>query len=343
MRLSQKDLQNAVEEKIITSEQAKQLHLFWQNRATAGPIFDFSHVLYYLGGLLAIGAMSLFMNLGWESFGGWGIVGISMIYAFLGLRLCHYFRKKDYLIPAGICATFVVVLTPLAIYGLQQALGFWPDETTYRQYYRLVLWHWVYMELATLIVAAVIIYIYRSPFLVMPIAVTFWYLSMDLAPFLIGKGLTFELRALISLYFGLLMLVFAFWVDIRARKTVDYAFWLYLFGIMAFWGGLTAQNSDNEWSKLLYFIINLVMVLTGVALSRRVFVVFGAFGAVYYLGYLAREIFQDSWLFPITLTLIGLLIVFAGIGWQRNEQHYTHKLRGYLPQPLRELLENSRT
>jgi hypothetical protein len=281
MRLSQKDLQSAVEEKIITSEQAKQLHLFWQNRVVAGPTFDFSHVLYYLGGLLAIGAMSLFMNLGWESFGGWGIVGISIIYAFLGLRLCHYFQKKNYLIPAGICATFIVVLTPLAIYGLQQALGFWPDETTYRQYYRLVLWHWVYMELATLIVAAVIIYSYRSPFLVMPISVTLWYLSMDLAPFLIGKGLTFELRALISLYFGLLMLVFAFWVDIRARKTVDYAFWLYLFGIMVFWGGLTAQNSDSEWSKLLYFIINLVMVLTGVALSRRVFVVFGAFGAVY--------------------------------------------------------------
>ena len=33
-----------------------------------------AHILYYLGGLIAIGAMTLFMTLGWERFGGGGLV-----------------------------------------------------------------------------------------------------------------------------------------------------------------------------------------------------------------------------------------------------------------------------
>jgi hypothetical protein len=40
-----------------------------------------------MGGLIAIGAMTLFMNLGWESFGGWGIFFISLAYAGIGFKL----------------------------------------------------------------------------------------------------------------------------------------------------------------------------------------------------------------------------------------------------------------
>ena len=77
--------------------------------------------------MIAIGAMTLFMNLGWEKFGGIAIFFISIIYAGVGLKLTNIFSNKGYTIPGGICATFVVALTPLAIYGLQQALGVWPD------------------------------------------------------------------------------------------------------------------------------------------------------------------------------------------------------------------------
>ena len=78
---------------------------------------------------------------------------------------------------------------------------------------------------------------YRLPFLVMPIAVTLWYMSMDLTPYLFGEAdATWELRKRVSLWFGLLIVLLAFWVDIRTRHDKDYAFWLYLFGVVAFWG-----------------------------------------------------------------------------------------------------------
>lgn len=338
MKITKKNLQSAASKGIITHEQAEKLFDFLKSQPSTGPSFDFTHVLYYMGGIIAIGAMTLFMNLGWESFGGWGIFFISLAYAGIGFKFANTFQEKGHAIPAGICATFVVALTPLAIYGLQQAMGWWPDGSTYREYHRYIRWHWIFLEFGTLAVGAVIAYIYRYPFLQMPIAATLWYMSMDIAAMLSGGNPDFEFRALISLYFGLAMTLFAFWVDIRSSKSGDYAFWLYLFGVMAFWGGMTSQHSEGELSKFIYFCINLIMIGAGVVIVRRVFVIFGAIGSAIYLGHLANEVFEDSWLFPIAMTAIGLMLIYLGILWQKNEKQITRNVRRHLPSALRELL-----
>ncbi len=59
---------DAVERAIIDSDQADQLVEYFQQksidlqRQAAKPKFDFAHLLYYFGGLIAIGAMTLFMT-----------------------------------------------------------------------------------------------------------------------------------------------------------------------------------------------------------------------------------------------------------------------------------------
>jgi len=340
MKLTSKQLDAAVSAKIISASQAKDLYAFLQQESQHVAHFSFTHILYYLGGLLAIGAMTLFMNLGWEQFGGTGIVALCTVYALLGLQLTHSFGKKALSIPAGITATFVVCLTPLAIFGLQHALGVWPDSTEYQDMHRRVEWHWLYMELGTLAVSVIMAWRYRYPFLVMPVAVTLWYLSMDLTAMLSGGDYNWELRKLVSMYSGLLILGLAFWVDIRARFTADYAFWLYLFGTIAFWGGLSLMNSDSELSKFFYMCINLFMILIGATLVRRVLVVFGGLGLCGYLGHLAFSVFEDSWFFPISLTLIGLAVIFGGIQWQKHESRFSRKLQSYLPNAMRELIES---
>ncbi len=342
MKITPKQLQTAAERKIITQEQAEQLLAFLLQETEGKPIFDITHILYYMGGLIAIGAMTLFMDLGWETFGGWGIVAISLLYMALGLLLTRTFGARRYPIPAGICATFVVALAPLAIYGLQQGMGWWPANDTYRDFHRLIRYHWIFMELGTLAVGAIVTFFFRYPFLQMPIAATLWYMSMDLAPLLTGGPVDFELRSLTSLYFGLAMLLFALWVDIRSSTSKDYAFWLYLFGIITFWGGLTTQDPTDELSRFFYFLINLFLIGVGAALVRRVFVIFGALGCTFYLGHLANTVFKDSWFFPFALTLIGLAIIYLGILWQKNEQLIIESAQAILPQRLQELLRNRR-
>ncbi|KTD35240.1 membrane protein [Legionella moravica] len=339
MKISRTMMDKAVDAQIITQEQADKLIEFVKNLPEQSPGFNLTNVLYYFGGLIAIGAMTLFMNLGWELYGGWGILFLSVSYAILGISLTHSLDEKGYYVPAGICATFVICLTPLAIYGLQQGMGWWPDNSVYHDYHVYIKWNWIYMELGTLASGIILAWIYRYPFMIMPIAVTLWYMSMDLTSMIGGEHYTYELSAMVSMYFGIISVLIAFWVDVRSSQTADYAFWLYIFGVMTFWGGLTCQHSDSELSKFIYMCINVLMVLTGVILSRKVFVIFGALGCCFYLGYLAFQVFNLSYLFPVALTAIGFGIIYLGILWQKNEKLLTHKIRGILPKPIQDLLE----
>lgn len=342
MELTRGLLKDATTRGVISEQQAEQLWAFVAEQGKDTPSFRFTHILYYLGGMIAIGAMSLFMTLGWERFGGWGLFFIALAYAGAGLWLTEFFLRGRWSIPAGLTAAFVVVLTPLAVYGLQSALGLWADGKVFRQYHTHIDWRWLMMEFATLAIGAVMLWRYRLPFLVMPVAVTLWYMSMDLTPFLFGDLAVFsEARKFVSLWFGLLMVLLAFWADIRSRREKDYAFWLYLFGVLAFWGGLSLMKSNSELSKFAYLCINLAMIGTGAMLSRRVFAIFGGMGAAGYIGHLAYGVFKDSVLFPFVLTFIGLGVVYLGIIWSRNEIALSNRLRGLLPLQVRELVERT--
>jgi hypothetical protein len=341
MDLNRAQLKEATAAGLLEEQQAERLWEFLSRRQADTPSFRFTHILYYLGGLIAIGAMTLFMTLGWESFGGWGLCAIAVAYAAAALFLTELLLKRALPVPAGITAAFALVLTPLAVYGLQAALGLWDDGRVYREYHTHIDWRWIVMELATLLAGAVLLWRYRFPFLLMPVAVTLWYMSMDLTPVLFGdEDSSWDLRKLVSLGFGLVIVLLAFWVDVRTRHEKDFAFWLYLFGVLAFWGGLTLLDSDSELAKLGYFAINLAMIAVGALLSRRVFVVFGGLGVAIYLGQLAHGLFEDSLIFPFALTLIGLGIIGLGILWQRHEAAISRRLRSVLPLPVRELIES---
>lgn len=351
MQVARATLDEAESKGLLGKGQAQGLWQFLLERGQDTPSFKPAHILYYLGGMIAIGAMTLFMNLGWERFGGQGLLLISIAYFVLALALTEYLLHRLRLaLPAGIMAALAVVMVPLAVYGAQQMLGFWPPDTTgtagYRDYHTKIDWRWLIMELATLAAGTAALWRYRLPFMVMPLAVTLWYMSMDLAPFLFGGNASWffsDLGKLVSMWFGLAMIAVAFWVDVRTLKEKDFAFWLYLFGVLTFWGGLFSMRSDSELNKFIYCCINLLMIAAGAALSRRVFAVFGGLGVAFYLGHLSHSVFKDSMLFPVALTAIGLAVVAAGVLWQRREVQIGAWLRSFLPGPLRALVERRTT
>ena len=345
---------------ILSDEQAGKLWSMLEAEQSAVPRFNFTNVLYYLGGMIAIGGMSVYITLAWEWIGGLGIFLIAAVGVAATYWLTQYFLdQKQQPIPAGIMAALMVALVPLAVYGLQKAFGHWDAKATYRDYHRIVDWRWIIMELATLAGGALVLRRFGLPFSVMPIAVTLWYMSMDLAPLVqqVILGVSppdksadwsaqqpywtqlWELRKWVSLLFGLAVTALAFQVDLWTRDRRDFAFWLYLAGVAAFWGGLTSMNSASELGKFVYFLINIAMILFGAAISRRVFTIFGAMGVAMYLGHLSYKVFKDSLLFPIVLSLLGLGIVWLGMLWQRHEPAITAELRKRLPPAMRDLVE----
>lgn len=313
-----------------------------------GPHFSFTNTLYYFGGMLAIGAMTLFMTLGWELFGPWGVLALALGYMVGALLVANHLLGRGFATPAGILATLAVCLVPLAVWALQNGLGLWPVDgpSSYRDYHRFIDWRWLTLELATLAAAVVMLWRYRLPFMVMPVAVTLWYLNMDVAHMLMAKhGFDWKFTRDVSLVFGLFTCALAVWVDLRTRLATeaedrqDFAFWLYLFGAIMFWGGLTLRDSNSELGKALYALLNVGLVFVGAAIARRVFTVLGALGVAGYLGYLAHRVFADSLLFPFALTLLGLAVVALGIWWQRHEEALQDRFSSWLPPALRPITQ----
>lgn len=346
MELKQRHLQQASERGLLASEQVTPLWNYLQNLPAESASFRATHILFYLGGLIAIAAMSLFMTLGWDAFGGIGIFMIACGYGVVACLLADWLLWRQHQpVPAGLLAALAVTMVPLAIYGLQAQLGYWDEsaQTGYRDFHRYIDWRWLIMELGTLLFGALLLWRYQLPFMVMPLAVVLWYLSMDLTPFLFqNEDYSWHHRQQVSMVVGLLMLALAFYTDLRTRHTLDYAWWLYLFGLMAFWGSLSMQHSDSELSKLGYCLINLLLIAIGGMIGRRVFAVFGGMGVAGYLGYLAWDLFKDSLIFPFVLSLIGLGIIWLGLLWQRHERQIQQQLQRHLPLAWRELLAQRR-
>ncbi len=119
------------------------------------------------------------MILGEAKFGGFGLVAICMVYVVIGVTLTELLLVKYKLvIPAGILAALVVVVVPVVIYGLLTGFGLADPQMDYLNFHldlnRLL------MELVTLAVGFFMLARYKLPFLMLPIAVTLWFMNADL-------------------------------------------------------------------------------------------------------------------------------------------------------------------
>jgi hypothetical protein len=343
MNIQREDLAWAVQENLIDAATAEALWQRWQERKRNTPQFNFANVAYYFGALIVIFGMFFYLTLAWESLGGGGILALSSLYALI-FTLCgrHLWFERNLKIPGGLLTTVAVTMVPLAIYGFQRMLNIWPegDPGGYQNYHIWVKASWFYMEIGTILGALLALRWIRFPFLTVPIAYTLWYMSMDLTPLLIGETeYTWDQRCLVSFWFGLITIIVAFLIDRRIRRSQgDFAFWIYLAGLMAFWGGLTFMNSGSEWERFLYFLINLGLMGVSIVIRRRVFVLFGAMGVIGYLGHLAYSVFANSLLFPIALSAVGVCIIWGGIQYQKYFPQWERAMRRGLPAKILESL-----
>lgn len=341
MKITLNELQAAAADIGLSGEEASKLWTRLENRAIGRPRFDLVHVLYYAGALIVITAMTLFMTTAWSLIGASALFTFAALYFILFLMLAEWLARKPGLkVPTGLVATMAVAMVPLIVFAIQEWLHLWPEgqePLKYREFHIWVRGMWFQMEIWTLIVGVLILARYKYPFIVMPVAVCLWYLSMDIAPLIftelrsssISAEEHFDFRKLVSLIFGAGMLTLAYAVDRRTK--LDYAFWLYLFGLMAFWGGLTLLDSGSELGKFLYAMINVGLVGLGVFLSRKAFLVFGATGIYIYIGHLAFKVFDNSLLFPMALVALGLSVVGLGVALYRHGKRWESAFLAALP------------
>jgi hypothetical protein len=320
MKIVKSDLQLAVQNQIINSEQADNLWNYFESLRPDQARFQALHALYYLGGMLVFSSMFWFLTIAWGD--GLEIMIVSGLFAMLYVKAGNELLNKQNLeIPACLLITSAVGLVPVFIFGFQDFMGLWPEgmQNNYFDYHTRIRSNWLLMELSTVVAALIALRFYQFTFVTFPLAITLWYMSMDLAPFLFGvDNLTFEERKLVSCIFGFFVMVCSYFVDKKFKRT-DFAFWTYLSGMLAFWVGLSMMDSNSEISKFVYFLLNLFFIILSLYLRRKVFMVFGVIGVFGYLGHLAWEVFKHSHLFPLTMIMVGLGIMFLGTKYQQNK------------------------
>ncbi len=339
-------LDEAAAKGIVSPDQAERLWTFLSahGRRTVvkargagdGFRFSFTAALYYLGGMLAVGAMGFFLELAEKRLGGWGVLGISAAYLLVTVALAVRLEARGLVLPVVLLGTLAVVLVPVGVWGVYRALHVPVGQ------------HPILLEFSAAAAAAAVFFRFRAPALLLPLVGTLWLLGMDLATVLLATGLESRskeyetFRKGYSIASGLLVLAAAFWVDLRTRPARDHAFWLYLAGLAAAWGGLTLLDASDVAGTLAYLAVNAGLMLLGAALLRRAFTVFGAVGVAIGLASLGDRYLKDSWLFPVALTVIGLGVVGFGLWWSRNEGRLSARLQAVLPAGMREAIASRR-
>jgi hypothetical protein len=318
MRLSKYDLDIAVEKKIITEQQAEALITLSRSKLIL------INVLYFLGALLVIAALTTSLVQSWDSLGGGAIFLLALVHAAVFVAVgAKLNRKPEHYVVSGLFYTMAVCLTPLGIYGAQRYFGWWPvgDPGVYTDFHSWIKGGWFLMEIGTIVSGLLALRCVSFPFLTFPIAFSLWYMSMDLTPILFGESAFYVNRLWVSLWFGLSMMIVSYAVDRRTKA--DFAFWGYLFGMIAFWGGLSVLDVyswSNEggirigahFAHFIRFVIGLGSIWIGVKLRRNIFFIFGAIGFFGYAFYLHTAFFMGNLWFPFILTGVGLGIIYLG-------------------------------
>lgn len=354
MSFSEEDVRAAAKAIALRDEQADGIIAVLRARAAeAGPEplprpkdlrirFDLVHLFWYAGALIVMGAMGLFTTLAFEQMGGAALATTAFVYAALCAAGGHYlWHRRDLPTPGGLLITVAVAMAPLAAFGIQDALGWWDADGAPGRYHGFYLWiksSWLPMEIATVLAGIVALRFYRFAFIVAVMAFALWFMSMDLTPWLFqDDDFAWTARKKVSMVFGLAVLAVAWIVDVKRQPQQDLAFWLHLSGLLAFWGGLTLSDSSSELAKAFYCAINVGLILLSVFLMRRAYALFGALGVSLYLGHLASQVFEDSLLFPFALSLIGLLVIAAGLVLHRHRGALSARMAQRLPKTLRKL------
>jgi hypothetical protein len=337
---------------LISAEQRDSIAAFLDQQRSkpeqSQPRFDLTHVLWYAGALIIMGAMGLFTTKAFNDMGGWALTICGAAYAAGAISLGHYFwHVKNLRIPGGLLIAIAVSMVPMMVYGVQDALDLWKfaqgDPGEYKNFFPYIHGSWLYMEIATILAAFAAVYRYPFSFILLIAGIAGWFMSMDLAMWFTGKPNNYwdiDTRRIISIMYGMVMIALAWFLDLRRNRAVDLPFWLHIFGAMTFWGGLSWSNGGTQLEKLIYCLICVALIGFSLFLNRRIYAVFGTLGVAGYLGYLAGDVFQDAIMFSFALSAIGLAVIFLGLSVNRNREKLTTAFDAVLPDIVKQIRPN---
>lgn len=336
MTITREDLEELRRDGVIDGSTARRIAEYAGLSQAGNGESEGPDAVYYIGAGLVVAAMSWLLTEVWFRAGGFALGGGALVYGaafwWAGDRL-H--GRDGYQVPAGLLVMLSVWTVPLVVFGLQDALGLWPSGEVagpFADYGEAIQRNWLTMEAGLVLAAAAAQRFRPTPFVNIPLVVGLWFLASDAVALASGVPpgqVPHESLRVMTLVFGGVVTVSGLLLDHRTEQ--DHAAWLYGLGLLSFWSALTGGGID----RLVYPAANVLLLAGGLLLRRRVFLVFGALGLFVYLAYLSNEVFADSLLFPVVLTVIGAGIFALGLWYRKSGERVEKAVRRRIPDWLR--------
>lgn len=305
--------------------------------------FDIAQLLWYAGGALVMLAMGWFMERAWEAQSHITVLALCLGYtaAFCGLG----FKLKDDGLKGASSVLYLlaVLMTPFTVAAAMEIGKMQIPDVFFRGDNQALI-----LEGATLLVSAFALSRVRRSLMTLPVFGSLWLLSITAAAVYTGErdlffGFSSHYFHFVSMTIGLLILAAAFVTDLNfGRNDEDYSYWGYFFGTAAFWIPMSMLDSGSELGKLIYFFINVAMMLSSVVLRRRVLLLAGSLGAVGYVGHIIWTFFSDSLALPFVLILAGLGVIYLGLQYRRRQADIERVVMGWVPSTVRKRLPGPR-
>jgi hypothetical protein len=284
--------------------------------------FNAITVAYSLGALLVLFALAWFLLERWKVLGPFGVLVVALIYATAFAGVGTLLRRRGFDEAGGLAIVLAVAMTPVWAWAILRLMGEMPDPAMYTdplsRYEPYVASRFMVLELATIGVALAAIRRVTYSVLGAPIAVALVALLLHLGQALGNPRFAWYTGPYYACVVACAMIAIGYAVERRQPPGEDYAFWVYLAGlVMLLAAYVSVWSFIGRWRHALP-LVAVALVTASLYLRRRTFLVAGGIAAFGYLGYLAFDVFQRVIALPIALATLGLLVIVSTVWMQRR-------------------------
>jgi hypothetical protein len=275
-------------------------------------------VLIWLGTLLLTGAHAWWSTSGYEALGIGLVLGLTLLWQGAFLVAADWARRRGVVTLEAGFAAIVVFYTPLTAYSAERALGFSFRNRDFHDFYPFVSGGWVWMELASVAVAILLLRRYRRPFLVLPLTLFTGFLAIDAGTRAFGGWQHLRAVEHVVLLVGIAMAAAGTCLDYGGWRR--FAFWPHIASVWLVAWGLDGL-CDGRHALALFLAAGVALAL-GIWLARTAYLAAGGL-----LGWAAIGLSGNGAALPFLLMVGGLGFVGFAIWLARSDS------------PLRRLLD----